>query len=80
MNRFTVEEMENCFEIGRIIEAAQRSGTFPALEDYDSKGLFGFALELAIKFEEVCPDTEDYYADIDEFVNDEIAKRFEKEE
>lgn len=78
--RFTMEEMENIFEIGRMIELMQNSEMLAEMKDCDSKELFGFALDLATRFEEVYPETEDYYADLDEFVTKEIIKRFGKEE
>lgn len=77
MKRFSVEEMENVFEIARIFESIYKLDLLD-VDDYDSKDIFGFALELAIRFEEEYPETEDYYTDIDAFVTKEIIKRFGK--
>ena len=70
---FTIEEMENIFEIGRNIEAMVYN---EEIEIEDSKDAFTFALQLAIEFEKEHSDTEDYYFDLDEFVIDKILKEF----
>lgn len=70
---FTIEEMENIFEIGRNIEAMVRN---EEIEIEDSKDAFGLALRLAVEFEKEYPDTEDYYFDLDEFVVDKILAEY----
>ena len=70
---FTIEEMENIFEIGRNIQAMIDN---EEIEVEDSKDSFVFALQLAVEFEKEHPDTEDYYFDLDECVIDRILDRF----
>ena len=72
-NMYTIEEMENMFEIGRIIEAMIRN---EEIEVEDSKDAFAFAWRLAVEFEKEYPDTEDYYNDLDEYVMDKIVEQF----
>ena len=66
MKAFTINEMENIFEIGRIIQHAIDNGE---IEIEDGKNAFWFAVKLAVEFEEKYPESEDYYGDIDEFVS-----------
>jgi hypothetical protein len=66
MKAFTIEEMENIFEIGRAMQYAFDEGE---IELEDSKGAFSFALELAIEFEKEHPNSDDYYSEIDDFIN-----------
>lgn len=73
MKAFTINEMENMFEIGRTMQAMYNLDEI-VLED--SKDAFYFALKLAMEFENVHPDTEDYYGDIDTFVSDNIPEEF----
>lgn len=70
---FTIEEAENMFEIGRIIQTMVEN---EEIEIEDSKEAFAFAIRLAVEFEEEHPETEDYYCDLDEFVIDKILKEF----
>lgn len=70
-NTFTLNEMENMFEIGRTMQAMY---DLDEIVLDDSKDAFLFALKLAMDFENECPDTEDYYDDIDAFVNDNIPE------
>jgi hypothetical protein len=70
-NTFTLNEMENMFEIGRTMQAMYNLDEI-VLDD--SKDAFLFALKLAMDFENEYPDTEDYYDDIDTFVNDNIPE------
>lgn len=70
---FTIEEMENIFEIGRNIQGMIYN---EEIEIEDSKDAFVFALQLATEFEREHPATEDYYFDLDEFVIDKILDRF----
>lgn len=65
MKFFTWKEAENIFETGRIIQALIYKGY---IKDYEDKGVFLDALGWAIEFEEQHRDTEDYYFDIDMFV------------
>ena len=77
-NNFNLFEMENIFEIGRTIEALDHNEQID-LSNFDSKDIFAFALELAQRFEKEHPNTDDYYCDLDEFVNEKIRKEFGKE-
>ena len=73
MKTFSMNEMENIFEIGRAIQRATDEGE---IKIFDSKGAFMYALELAIEFEKAYPETETYYDDLDEFVADKIKAKF----
>lgn len=65
---YTIYEMKNMFEIGRTLEVKIRDGYLDY--DIDSKYLFSIALEWAREFEVECPfSNDDYYGEIDEFVN-----------
>jgi hypothetical protein len=77
MKAFTIEEMENIFEIGRVMQAMFSNDK---IEIDDSKDAFNFAVELAIEFEKEHPNTEEYYYDLDEFVTDKILDRFKIED
>lgn len=76
MKAFTIEEMENIFEIGRNMQAMVDN---EEIEIEDSKEAFMFALKLAVEFEKEHPDSDDYYNDLDEFVINKISKEFEME-
>lgn len=69
--KYTLFEMENIFEIGRMIEA--RSSILPW---EDSKDAFAFAIKCAVQFEKEYPDTEDYYGDIDEFMDKKFREAY----
>ena len=69
--RYTCMEMENIFEIGRMIEA--RASILPW---EDSKDAFAFAIKCAVQFEKEYPDTEDYYGDIDEFMDKKFREAY----
>lgn len=73
MKTFSMNEMENIFEIGRAIQLAADEGE---IEIFDSKGAFMYALELAMEFEKEHPETEDYYYDLDNFVSEKIKAKF----
>ena len=73
-NQYTYMEMENIFEIGRMIEARIKDGLID--ECIDSKDLFTFAIKCAVQFEKEYPDTEDYYGDIDEFMDKKFREAF----
>lgn len=77
-NNFNLLEMENIFEIGRTIEALDHNEQIDLI-NFDSKDIFTFALELAQRFEKEYPNTDDYYYDLDEFVNEKIRNEFGKE-
>lgn len=76
MKAFTIEEMENIFEIGRNMQAMVDN---EEIEIEDSKEAFLFALQLAVEFEKEHPDSDDYYNDLDEFVIDKILEEFKVE-
>lgn len=73
MKAFTLNEMENIFEIGRIIQMYDCENL---IEIADSKDAFNFALQLAIDFEDTYQESGDYYSDLYEFVAGDIIKRF----
>lgn len=64
---YTIYEIENIFEIGRTLESKIRDGYLDY--DIDSKYLFSIALKWAKEFEVEHPYPDDYYGEIDEFVN-----------
>ena len=76
MKAFTINEMENIFEIGRAMQHVVDNGE---IEIEDSKNAFLFAAKLAMEFEEKYLDTEDYYGDLDEFITEKILKEFNKD-
>lgn len=63
METFTLNEMENIFELGRIAQTLVRIGAINA----DSKEIFNVAVDLAIEFEKKYYGTEEYYTDIENF-------------
>lgn len=73
MKAFTINEMENIFEIGRNMQSMFFNDK---IEIDDSKEAFAFALKLAMEFEEKHSDTECYYLDLDEFVEERALKEF----
>ena len=72
--QYTYMEMENIFEIGRTIEAKMEAGLID--ECIDSNDLFTFAIKCAVQFEKEYPDTEDYYGDIDKFIEKKLKQAF----
>ena len=66
---YTINEMENAFEIGRHIQGMIDA---ESVEIEDSKEAFAVALMLAMEFEKEHPDTDDYYVELEEFVTDQI--------
>lgn len=76
MKTFSIEEMENIFEIGRNMQAMFDNNE---IEIEDSKNAFMFALQLAIEFEKEYPDSDDYYNELDDFVIDKILEEFKME-
>ena len=73
MKAFTINEMENIFEIGRNMQSLLFNDR---IEIDDSKDAFVFALKLAMEFEEKHSDTECYYLDLDDFVAEKIIEEF----
>lgn len=76
MKSFTINEIENAFEIGRI---AQHLIETNIIVVEDSKEIFNFVLDLALKFEEEYPETETYYEDIEDFVIEKLLREFGNE-
>ena len=72
MKAFTFSEVENVFEIGRIIQALISKGY---IKYYESKEAFLDALSWAIEFEREHKDTEDYYYDIDMFIQKKLKEK-----
>lgn len=73
MKAFTLDEMRNIYCIGATVRGM--------VDDYeieitDSQDAFYYALELAMQFEQVCPDTENYYEDLRRFVYDKLLDKF----
>lgn len=77
MKAFSINEMENIFEIGRAMQHVVDFEDGYAIED--SKNAFLFAARLAMEFEEKYYDTEDYYGDLDEFIRDKILEELKVE-
>ena len=76
MKAFTMSEMENIFEIGRIMQAMFSNDE---IEIDDSKEAFMFALGLAVEFEKEHSDTDCYYLDLDDFVKERVMKAFNED-
>lgn len=76
MKTFTIEEMENIFEIGRQMQYVFERDE---IEIEDSKDAFMFALQLAVEFEKEHPDSEDYYSELDEFMSKRILEEFKRD-
>ena len=76
MKAFTLNEMENIFEIGRMAQHLIDTNVITG----DSKEIFNFALGMAVRFEEEYPETETYYDDIEEFVLEKLLREFGDEE
>lgn len=72
MKAFTFAEVENVFEIGRIIQALISKGH---IKYYESKEAFLDALSWAIEFEREHKETEDYYFDIDMFIQKKLKEK-----
>lgn len=77
MKAFSINEMENIFEIGRAMQHVVDFEDGYAIED--SKNAFLFAARLAMEFEEKHPDTEEYYSDLDEFITGKILEELKVE-
>ena len=73
MKAFTLNEMENIFEIGRILQLYDCENL---IDVPDSKEAFNFALQLAVNFEDAYQDSGNYYGDLYEYIAGDIAKRF----
>lgn len=74
---FSIEEMENIFEIGRNMQAMEYNDE---IETYDSKESFAFALKLALDFEKQNVDRDDYYNDLDAFVIEKLLEHYGTED
>ena len=72
MKAFTLNEMENMFEIGRIIQALIDKGY---IKYYESKEASMDAMVWAIEFEEKHANSEDFYWDIDMFVQQKCKEK-----
>lgn len=72
-NAFNLNEVENAFEIGRIMQFMLDN---KQIDIQDSKEAFYYALTLAIDFEREHEDTEDYYNELDEFVVNKLIEKF----
>ena len=70
---FDSKEMENIFEIGREIQFLTDN---EVIDIPDSKDAFTFALQLAVEFEEKYYETDDYYEDLLNFIQDKILDEF----
>lgn len=77
MKAFSINEMENIFEIGRAMQHVVDFEDGYAIED--SKNAFLFAARLAMEFEEKHHDTEEYYSDLDDFITDKIMEELKVE-
>lgn len=73
---FSIIHMENIFNIGAILEA-QFHDKF--IDYFDAENWFAFALDLAQRFEDEYPDTDDYYGDLDKFVEESVQQLLRKE-
>lgn len=65
MKAYTLNEMENIFEIGCAIQSLMDDHL---ITHYNHREMFLKALTWAIEFEKTNNDTEDYFWDINEFV------------
>lgn len=74
---FNSKEMENMFEIGRQIQAMIDADE---IEVENSKDAYMLGLQLSLDFEKEHHDTEDYYADLYEFIVERILDVFGVEE
>lgn len=70
---FDSKEMENIFEIGRELQFLTDN---EVIEIGDSQDAFTFALQLAVEFEEKFAETDDYYGDLIDFIQDRIVEEF----
>lgn len=70
---FDSKEMENIFEIGREIQFMIDN---EVIEIEDSQDAFALALQLAVEFEENFSETDDYYGDLIDFIQDNILDEF----
>lgn len=72
MKSFTLNEMENIFEIGRAVQALVDTGR---IKYYENKEAFMDSLIFSIAFEQTHADTEDYYWDINMFVMQKLREK-----
>lgn len=71
---FTMNEMENVFEIGKILNRMGAEGTFYVENRPEA---FLLALAIAVEFEAKHPDTQDYYNELEQFVKEQLTKIFQ---
>lgn len=76
-NTFTIEEMENIFEVGRQMQCMIDCDH---IEIEDSKEAFNFALWLAVEFEKRFDNTQDYYTELYFFMTRALLDRYGKKE
>lgn len=72
-NVFSMNEMENLFEISGIMMKMIEGGEIAIV---DGKSAFLYALNLAIEFEDKYANTCEYYADLYNFVADKLIEKF----
>ena len=70
---FNSKEAENLFEIGREIQFLTDNNV---IEIGDNQDAFTLALQLAVEFEEKFSETDDYYGDLIDFIQDRILDEF----
>ena len=73
MKAFTIQEMETIYNLGAMVRGM--------VDDYeiefaDSKDVFYYALGLAMQFEALHPDTENYHNDLHNFAYDKLIERY----
>lgn len=73
MKAFTLNEVENAYNIGAMIRGM--------VDDYeieivDSKEAFYYALGLALQFEQEHPNSENYHEDLRRFAYDKLLEKF----
>lgn len=76
MKTFTLNELENAFEMGCIVQNMIQDGVI----DVGSKEAFNFALPLVTEFEHIGPSADYYYEDIDRFTVYKFMNAFAMEE
>lgn len=73
MKAFTLNEVENAYNIGAMIRGM--------VDDYeieivDSKETFYYAIGLALQFEQEYPNSENYHEDLRRFTYDKLLDKF----
>ena len=72
-NNFTTKEMENIFEIGRIIQGLIGN---EEIEIEDSKEAFAVAMHLAVEFEKIYNEENDYILQLYDFATDYLLDNY----